>query len=169
MISSVVEDVGVLVRAYREGDFVDVCRVHDAARPLELAGCVDLRAYRPMGEIAREEGFFFCRTLVAEVEGEVVGFCSMEGSYISWLYVDPARRREGIGRTLLERAVAEIGTGGAWTHVLAGNRAAVEFYRAMGFMVVRDFASTCDGYRCRYVRMAVPGSRMADPRAVFEG
>lgn len=53
------------------------------------------------------------------------------------LYVDPGRQRRGAGRALLADAVAQARHAGAdWLQVavMPGNRVAVAFYEAMGFV-----------------------------------
>jgi ADP-ribose pyrophosphatase YjhB (NUDIX family)/GNAT superfamily N-acetyltransferase len=82
--------------------------------------------------------------LVAEVEGQVVGFLAMSfipvlsglRALINDLAVDPAYRRQGIGAALVEAAVQRADQRGA-THLLVdtsrGDPTARDFYRACGF------------------------------------
>ncbi len=158
------------IREYSDADWPEICRVHDAARIVELrSGGVDARAFRPMRDVAEEDEFFVSKTLVA-VEGDsderqaVLGFVSWNVDYITWLYVDPARHREGIGRKLVEEAFPTIGTG-AWTHVLGGNDASKGLFCAAGMEVVFERPSECDGYPCTFMRLALPTSRMRDAAA----
>lgn len=77
---------------------------------------------------------------VVEDDGEVVAF-----SHAAWeadsgdilrLYVRPDRRKEGIGRRLLERTCERLGERDIdriKAMVLAANEPGNEFYRAMGF------------------------------------
>jgi len=84
--------------------------------------------------------------LVAVLDGSVAGYvrlapvlpiaASRHVLQISGIAVDPSRRRRGVGRALLDAAVAEARARGArrlTLHVLAGNDAAVRLYRAAGF------------------------------------
>ncbi len=82
--------------------------------------------------------------LVAEYDGQAVGFLVL--SYVSaltglraWiddLAVDPVRRRQGIGRALVEAAIQRASRRGA-THLFMdtsrGNADAQDFYHACGF------------------------------------
>ena len=82
--------------------------------------------------------------LVAEVDGQVVGFLALSfipvlsglRALINDLAVDPVHRRQGIGAALVEAAVQRADRRGA-THLLVdtgrGDPAALEFYRACGF------------------------------------
>jgi ADP-ribose pyrophosphatase YjhB (NUDIX family)/GNAT superfamily N-acetyltransferase len=82
--------------------------------------------------------------LVAEVEGEVVGFLALSfastlsglRALINDLAVEPSHRRQGIGAALLEAAVQRADRRSA-THLLVdtsrGDTSAREFYQACGF------------------------------------
>jgi ribosomal protein S18 acetylase RimI-like enzyme len=150
------------IRPYTEADWSNVCAIHDRARPRELAGSADARAFRPMADVAEEEEFFESKTLVACIEDRIVGFVSFRDAYITWLYVDPDFHRRGIGKRLLSEALKHCGEQ-AWVNTMAGNQAAVSLYRSAGFNVVKSFPSDCDGYPCVCVRLALPTSRMHDP------
>jgi GNAT superfamily N-acetyltransferase len=87
----------------------------------------------------------YCEALVAESDGQVVGFAlffhnystflARPGMYLEDLFVLPAHRRRGYGRDLL-RAVARIavqrGCGRFEWSVLDWNEPAVRFYRSLG-------------------------------------
>ena len=86
--------------------------------------------------------------LVAEIDGEVVGYVTVRSPtplasnahvlQIQGLAVDPAFRRRGIGRALVEAAVAEARRRGARKislRVLATNPDAQRLYRSCGFEV----------------------------------
>lgn len=90
----------------------------------------------------RERGF---PVLVAEAAGEVLGFASY-GEFRSFpgyrltvehsVYVAPAARRRGVGRSLLEALIAHAH--GAGLHVMVGgidadNQASLALHRALGF------------------------------------
>ena len=96
--------------------------------------------------------------LVAVEEGEVVGFLTLErhdprGAEITWMAVHADRRRRGVGRGLIERAVDDLARARVEllsvltlaesepeereTDNYAGTRA---FYRALGFVPLRELA-----------------------------
>src|SRR5262245_24983866 len=96
----------LVIRSYTQSDWPQVCRVHDPARVQELAyGQVDPGAYRPMVEAAEGDEFFISETLVACLGEIIVGFISWNRDLITWLYVDPAYQRQGIGRKLMQAAL----------------------------------------------------------------
>lgn len=96
--------------------------------------------------------------LVAVEEGRVVGFLTLQrhsptSAEISWMAVLSDRRRRGIGRRLIARAIADLAREGVEllsvltlaesvpeeraTDTYADTRA---FYRALGFVPVRELA-----------------------------
>lgn len=145
------------VRAYRDEDWNAVCRIHDAARPIELEGSCDPRAFVPIEDDPVElEDLCQCTILVAEEAESVVGFAGFDGSYLGWLYVDPGHHRKGIGRMLL-RAAVQSTSGEHWTIVLDGNTPAIRLYESEGFNVDKTFDSDNAGYPCTCLRMVRPG------------
>jgi GNAT superfamily N-acetyltransferase len=46
---------------------------------------------------------------VAEIDGVVEGFVGFKSDEVTWLYVSPARYRQGIARALLRHAIAACG------------------------------------------------------------
>ncbi len=90
----------------------------------------------------REQGIF----LVAEVAGSVIGFaCANHQTALIWaLFLDAGHEGQGIGRALLDAALAEltaIGHRQAWLTTGAGTRAE-RFYRAHGW---RDMGRELEG------------------------
>jgi GNAT superfamily N-acetyltransferase len=87
--------------------------------------------------------------LIAEIEGEPVGFAFYFHAYSTWrggpvlyledLFVRPAQRKKGIGLALMQRlakiAVDEGCARFAW-QVLDWNEPAIGFYRALGAEVL---------------------------------
>lgn len=150
----------VVTRAYSDADWGAVCAVHDRARPDELRGSCDPRAFVPLAEdLGDAENFRRSQKFVACIGEQVVGFVGVDGTYLSWLYVDPAWYGRGIGRLLLRMGVGLIGPN-AWTVALAGNARARSLYDSEGFRVVRTYDSTNAGYPCVSVQLALPTSGM---------
>jgi class 3 adenylate cyclase/ribosomal protein S18 acetylase RimI-like enzyme len=151
----------LLIRDYRDADWPAVCAVHDRARPDELRGSCDLRAFVPLAEEQEDaESFQRSHKFVACVGEQIVGFVGVDGTYLSWLYVDPAYYGQGIGRRLLRLGVQFIGPH-AWTVALAGNTRARRLYESEGFQVVDTYDSANAGYPCTCVRLALSPPRVA--------
>ena len=125
----------MLIRAYRDDDWAAVARIHDAARVDELRDSVGLEAFLTLEQTAEGEGLFDDSLWVAEVDGEVAGFVAHDEDEVTWLYVDPARYRRGVGRALLRHAIAAAGGGRLEVTVLDGNPAALALYLSEGFTI----------------------------------
>jgi len=125
----------VLIRAYAESDWAAIARIHDAARLDELRDSAGVEAFLTLEQTAEGEGLFDGLLWVAETEGAVRGFVALDGDEVTWLYVDPAHYRRGIGRALLRHAISHAGDRAEVT-VLDGNPAALALYRSEGFVVL---------------------------------
>ncbi|WP_109211960.1 MULTISPECIES: GNAT family N-acetyltransferase [Microbacterium] len=131
------------IRPYESRDWDAISRIHDAARLDELRGAGLLDAYLPLADTYENEGLFDDEVWIAEDAGRVAGFLAgsvgEQGGEITWIYVDPALYRRGIGRALVEHFIARAG-GPVELEVLDGNGAR-DFYEALGFVL----ASTTTG------------------------
>lgn len=85
------------------------------------------------------------RLWVATRSGQVVGYAGLEVSTLGdeadlvTLAVDPAHRRRGVGRRLVQHALSEArrrGLGLMWLRLRASGRAARHLYARQGFRVV---------------------------------
>lgn len=77
-------------------------------------------------------------TLVAEVAGGVVGFCTVEGDELDLLYIDPAAQGAGVGTALLaagEEALRTAGHRDVHLKVFEANGHARAFYEARGWVL----------------------------------
>ncbi|MFD3649906.1 GNAT family N-acetyltransferase [Streptomyces cyaneofuscatus] len=132
----------VTVRPYRSEDWGAIARVHDTARLDELRCSVGVEAFLTLAETHEEEGLFDGELWVAEVvdgagpEPVVAGFAAFADAELTWLYVDPARQRQGIGRTLLRHVLETDDSARIECTVLAGNDNARALYESAGFVVV---------------------------------
>ena len=139
-------------REYQEPDWKAICQIHDRARPDELRGSCDPRAFVPIEQDKEVEELRTCRKFVACEDEKVVGFVGVDNKYLAWLYIDPSHYGRGIGRELLKIGIREIGAG-AWTIVLEGNHKAIALYESEGFQEARRFTSENAGYPCTCIRM----------------
>lgn len=141
-------------RKYEAEDWQTVCQIHDLARPIELEGSCDPRAFIPLADDVHDlEQFRESQKLVACCESRVVGFVCTNGNEIGWLYVDPLETRKGIGRYLVRQALEQIGTA-ASVFVLDGNLRAKNLYLSEGFKIVDEFNSKNNGYPCKVLKMS---------------
>ncbi len=124
-----------MIRLAALGDIPAMHEVRTSVRENVLASpeLVTLASYRSMLE---DRG----RGWVCEREGRIVGFSvsDLEARNIWALFVHPDHERRGLGRQLLDHAVAwlfEQGVETIWLTTAAASRAE-RFYRAAGWRVV---------------------------------
>lgn len=125
----------MIIRSYSTKDWARLCLIHDAARRDELAAAGLADAFLPLASTADNEGLHEYTILVAELDGEVKGFVAFSDTELSWLYVEPAASRRGIGSALIRAALQAAG-GPLTAEVLDGNKAALAVYRKAGFVEV---------------------------------
>ncbi len=132
------------IRPYQSADWQAICQVHDAARKFELEASGLADAFLTLEQTGEEEGLFDATLLVAEVDGVVAGFAGYTEDEVTWLYVDPARFRQGIGRALIDAVLGEAGRPLS-LDVLTGNTAALALYQSAGFRVVETISGKLAG------------------------
>ncbi len=153
----------ILIRPYRPADREAVAAIHDKARrnELELAGLPT--AFLPFAATAAAEGFFdYPHIDVAVMDGQVAGFSAYTGEELGWLYVDPALKRQGIGRQLVRQALKnepEL----YYMELLAGNFPARKLYESEGFV----FQKTLHGRMPGNESFAVTVDLLIRPDAAF--
>ena len=142
----------ITYRDYQDEDWNAICRIHDSARPDELKGSCDPRAFIPIEQDEEVEDLKRSQKFVACNGDKVVGFGAVDEKYVSFLYVNPDYYGQGIGRKLLQMSVDAAGPS-AWTIVLYKNYPAIGLYESEGFKEVRRFDSDNTGYPCTCIRM----------------
>jgi len=142
----------IYIRPYQSQDWPVICQIHDLARPDELEGSCDPRAFVPIEEDPEVELLKQSQKFVAVENGEITGFVGVHENYLAWLYVHPQHYGKGIGRSLLQTGIKNI-PGKAWTIALAGNTRAVDLYQSEGFREVHRYQSDNAGYPCTCLRL----------------
>jgi GNAT superfamily N-acetyltransferase len=150
---------GVRVRGAVPDDAAAIATIRVAGWRAAYAGLIEqavLDALDPVTEAVRRRAEWAERPtpVVAEVDGRVVGFVltcpyrtaieapahwphDPDAGEVAALYVDPAVHGRGVGRALMDRALADLRAAGhpvAHLWVLTGNARARRFYEAAGFV-----------------------------------
>lgn len=159
------------IRPFAPEDWDALCALYEAAARYELAlSGTDTRAFRPLSEEEDLDQFQRLNTaIVACVDDRVVGFVAWRdrgewrgSGYLSWLYVDPAFHRRGIGNRLVTEAMAALGDQ-AWTLAKLGDDPAINLYLKHGMQIVRSRPADTWGFPNTELRLALPTSRRSDP------
>jgi GNAT superfamily N-acetyltransferase len=132
------------IRPYQPGDWPRLRQIHDASRFDELRLSAGEAAFLTLEQTAQNEGLFDARLDVAESAHGVQGLVAFSDDELTWLYVDPASYRQGVGRLLLRHAIANAGAEFT-TEVLEGNAPALQLYLSEGFQIARHVKGRLEG------------------------
>ena len=142
------------IRSYLASDWLELCRIHDLARPIELQGSCDEHAFVPLAEDKEDlENFEQSLKYVACLDGRAAGFVGVLDNEVTWLYVIPEDFAKGIGRALLEFALGTI-NGKAVVYALDGNSRALRLYQSLGFGENHRFESEDNGFPCAVLKLS---------------
>jgi len=130
------------LRSVASGDFEKLYRLDQV--------CFEPGVAYSRDELRRFLSMSSCEGVVAEAELRVVGFAigylsRGKVAHVVTLDVDPGRRREGLGRDLLENLLARFAghrARRAHLEVSTENRGAIAFYEKLGFVrlgTIRDY------------------------------
>ena len=124
------------IRPYESTDWSRLCEIHDASRLDELSLTIGTDAFLTLEQTANNEGLFDDKLFVAEVDHVVRGFIAYSDQELAWLYVDPTFYRKGVGRALVQYAVADSQPT-MKIELLEGNTPALKLYISEGFKVIK--------------------------------
>lgn len=103
------------------------------------------RAFQERAEILTRNNYLkMAETWVFELDGEVVGFIGLLDDLIGGLFVHPDYHGKGIGRALVDKAVAL--KGGLCVEVFVDNPIGRRFYHAYGFRGSKEVMDPHSGY-----------------------
>ena len=123
----------VIIRKYKNIDYVQLCKVHDQARMQELivGNAVDL--YAPLEVAVYKEELFSETIYVAALDSQVVGFVAFRKNELGYIYVLNEFQGRGIGGKLLDTVIPCLERP-AFLEVFPTNIKAKRLYRSRGFV-----------------------------------
>ena len=123
----------VIIRKYKNIDYVQLCQVHDQARMQELivGNAVDL--YAPLEVAVYKEELFQETIYVAALDSQVVGFVAFRKNELGYIYVLNEFQGRGIGGKLLDTVIPYLERP-AFLEVFPTNIKAKRLYRSRGFV-----------------------------------
>ena len=125
--------------AARRSVAVRRARREDLAEILRIEGESFFAPWLPdmfASELWEETGVFLVLELAGGIAGYACGRAVLDEGHVLKMAVDPERRRQGLGRELMDALFLEFrrrGVEAAWLEVRRGNGPGRLFYRAFGF------------------------------------
>ena len=153
------------IRPYASADWEAVCEIYDLSKPDEMRGGVDVGAIVPLQQDPSGRALFRDSAIVVADDGErVIGFAGHKDNYISWLFVHPAHRRQGVARALLNEIMGHL-EGAVTLNVGPWNLPARRLYDAFGFATAREFIGTFNGHEVEVLTLVYdPAHRRSSVR-----
>ena len=121
----------MLLRPYTPASDLERCMAIWQAASEAGHPFIDAASLTRDAALVRTEYMPAAEIVVAQMDGEAVGFIALLGDFIGGLFVDPARHRCGVGRALIEDAAARKPR--LEVEVYEANTGARAFYAASGF------------------------------------
>lgn len=153
------------IRKMREADIKQVQHVAKQSWHVTYEGIIPLNIQNNFLRMAYSDEMMKRRLegshmFVAEVNDEVVGFANYayvndQGqSELSAIYLLPKEQGKGIGTALLEEGIHTLqNVKEIYVNVEKDNGIGVNFYRAKGFQIVKEFDDNFDGHVLKTIRM----------------
>ena len=149
----------MIVRPYKRSDWEAVRDIYDLSKPDEMRGGVDAGAVIPLQQDPAALALFHGSAIfVADDGGRVIGFGGHRANSISWLFVHPAHRRQGVARALLNEMMGRL-EGTVTLNVGVWNLAARHLYNEAGFVTAREFLGTFNGHDVAVLTLVYDPSR----------
>ena len=141
------------LRAYCSDDWTAVCEIYNLSKPEELLGVVDGGSILPLEADSEMQALFRAsHILVAEVSNRVAGFSGSRDSFITWLFVHPVFRRNGVATALVHAMLARLRKP-VTLNVIMSNTPARAFYERIGFSLEREFQGNFQGNPCSVAKL----------------
>jgi putative acetyltransferase len=141
------------LRPYRIEDWSQVREIYDLSKPDELLGVVDPSAILPLESDPKMMTLFRdSQMVVMERANRIVGFAGSRGSFVTWLFVHPSYRRQGVATALLRDMLKRL-EGPVTLNVAMSNHAALALYQRSGFAVEREFVGQVQGNSCKVAKL----------------
>lgn len=141
------------IRPYALDDWDAVCDIYDLSKPDELHGLVERSSIPPLTADPGMRQLFEESTVHVAVKGRrVAGFIGHRASSITWLFVHPAHRQQGMAAQLLLHVIQALPFP-ATLHVAKLNEPAVRLYHRLGFSVEREFAGHFNGQPVQVLKL----------------
>lgn len=96
------------IRKYEDKYWLDIEKIHDSSRRVELGFAKLEKAFIPLQEAAKNEGLFDYEVYLGFLDNKVIGFIAYDEDEIAWLYVAEEYMNRGVGKNLIKYSLDKI-------------------------------------------------------------
>jgi len=121
------------IREYENTDLPEILSIYLKCKPEEFHGEKQNVKVVPLEKDPNNFSLFISAEKYILEQECIVGFITILGESIGWLYVDPSYRNQGVGSSLLEHVINTHNTPLALKVTMSNNKA-INLYKKYGFI-----------------------------------
>ena len=145
------------IRKFVDNDFDRIKEVYGLSKLDELSNEPNTFELVPLDTDTKRLYLFNQSDIfVYESDGKLLGFCGNHGGHITWLYVHPEFRGQGLAIKLLTYLIPLL-KGRITLNVTKSNKAAIALYEKMGFSIIKEMQGSYDGTAVTVNEMELKG------------
>jgi GNAT superfamily N-acetyltransferase len=142
-----------MIRDYCASDFLAVAAIYDASKLDELRFETKEFTLLPLEQDAkRRTGLLASMIFIYEEQSTIKGYSAISDNTLQSLYVHPNSRGQGIGRLLLNHALAQL-KGEVSLQVVESNMPSKQLYYSCGFVDAHSYDVDYNGVMVRVNKM----------------
>jgi ribosomal protein S18 acetylase RimI-like enzyme len=126
-----------MIREYKESDFPGIEKIYNLSKADEFSEESFNVVVTPLSEDKKMLDLFHSSNIYIYKAVGIAGFIGVKENYISWLFVHPSYRSQGIGKKLVS-FILSASNGDVTLNVARSNFIAKNMYESLGFKVTKE-------------------------------
>ena len=147
-----------MIREYKDSDFPDIEKIYNLSKADEFNEEKFDVIVTPLSDDEGMLNLLHSSQVYIYEAGGIAGFIGVKGNYISWLFVHPSYRGQGIGKKLISHVLLTL-SGDVSLNVARSNSVAKGLYESLGFKVVKELAGKYQEHPVIVCNMVAPKKR----------
>ena len=127
-----------MIREYRESDFPEIEKIYNLSKADEFSEERFNFSIIPLSEDKKMLDLLCSSKIYIYEDDEIAGFIGVKENYISWLFVHPNFRKQGIAKKLVS-FILSTASGDVTLNVASSNLIAKTMYERLGFKITDEF------------------------------
>lgn len=133
-----------MIREYKESDFLEIEKIYNSSKADEFSEESFNLVVTPLSEDKEMLDLLHSSKIYIYEATNMAGFVGFKGNYISWLFVRPSYRGQGIGKKLVSHILSML-SGEVTLNVVRSNFVAKNLYENLGFKVAKEVTANYQG------------------------